>query len=128
MLTAVASQENETKENILPQDLPEGKRASMENSIQTQKDAPSALSSKTPNKKPKKLPLPLSYIKNGKAYFNEKKLNFKSLPSTISDLARFHDWFAHLENNLDTFPLEYYGLIAKLIQESYSFQFQFIIQ
>ncbi|KAJ3130017.1 hypothetical protein HK098_006729 [Nowakowskiella sp. JEL0407] len=60
----------------------------------------------------------LAEIKNGKVIFKEKKLSFKNHSSTIQDLAAFNEYKNSEKFSTEVFPVEFYSLIAKLVQES----------
>ncbi|KAJ3052083.1 hypothetical protein HK097_006909 [Rhizophlyctis rosea] len=63
-------------------------------------------------------PAPIAELRSGKVHFQEKKLNLQGQPSTITELGSFFSYNSEQIEPSSTFPLQFKGLLAKLVEES----------
>ena len=56
-------------------------------------------------------------IRGGRVVFQEPRLHLETHATTISDLAAFHEFTASLEAPMEVFPIKFYSLLAKYVQE-----------
>ncbi|KAJ3309407.1 hypothetical protein HDU76_003632 [Blyttiomyces sp. JEL0837] len=63
------------------------------------------------------LEVPLLELKKGKLVFKEKKLTLERHPTTCSELVQFYKFRDEQTVGIKSFPPEFFGLLAKLVQD-----------